>query len=192
MTRGRTGARKFRPRGAEVLVCVVALALGCGASPTSSSSAASTSDDDAAAAGSAASSTSDNDAAAACYPDNDGINGGEYTFVLTVDDTGFSKTILTTQNDAVATVMLTNMGTTPHGFMVGCTSVLPAYPDLPAGCPTVACFPSGATIPPLAPGASQTITFDTPTPDGHIYPFKSTEPADSTVPGLNNGQWVLM
>ncbi len=129
---------------------------------------------------------------AACYPDNDGINGGQYTFVLTVDDTGFSKNLLATQNDAQVTLTLTNMGTKPHGFEIECTSVAPAYPDLPAGCPTMACFPSNSTITPLAPGASATITFDTPTPDGIIYPFKSGGPDDSAVPGLNDGQFSLM
>jgi len=127
-----------------------------------------------------------------CFPDNDGINGGQYTFDLTVDDTGFSKTILATQNDAQATLTLMNTGTKPHGFEMECTSVTPSYPNEPAGCPTSACFPANSTIAPLAPGASQTITFDTPTPDGLIYPFKSSDPDDSAVPGLNDGQWTLM
>jgi hypothetical protein len=128
----------------------------------------------------------------ACFPDGDGINGGEYTFDLAVDDTGFSKMILSTQNDAQATVTLKNTGTKPHGFKVGCTSTAPAYPDAPAGCPTTACFPTNAVIAPLAPGASQTITFDTPTPDSLIYPFTSNEPDDSSVTALNDGQWTLM
>jgi hypothetical protein len=127
-----------------------------------------------------------------CFPDNDGINGGAYTIDLTVDDTGFSKTVIATQNDSEATVTLTNTGTKPHGFAVGCTSVAPSYPDEPAGCPTSVCFPTNATIPPLAPGASATITFDTPVPDNLIYPFTSTAADDSTVPGLNDGQWTLM
>jgi hypothetical protein len=109
-----------------------------------------------------------------------------------VDDTGFSKLLLATQNDAQATLTLTNNGTTPHGFKVGCTSVAPAYPDLPAGCRTTTCFPDNASIPPLAPGASATIIFDTPNPDGLIYPFTSNEPADSAVAGLTTGQWSLM
>jgi hypothetical protein len=126
-----------------------------------------------------------------CFPDGDGINGGEKTFVLTVDDTGFSKMILATQNDAVVTLTLTNNGTSPHGFKVGCANVSSAYPNAPANCPTTACF-IGAVIAPLAPGASATIVFDTPTPDGIIYPFTSNEPADSKVAGLNDGQWTLM
>jgi hypothetical protein len=127
-----------------------------------------------------------------CFPDGDGISGGYDTFVVMVDDTGFSKNLLNTQNDARVTLTLTNMGTKPHGFTVGCTSVAAAYPDLPAGCPTMVCFPSEATMPPLAPAASSTVMFSTPTVDGVIYPFKSTEPSDSSVPGLNNGQWSLM
>ena len=49
-----------------------------------------------------------------------------------------------------------------------------------------------ASIPPLAPGASATIAFATPTPDNLIYPFTSNEPNDSAVPGLNSGQFSLM
>ena len=129
-----------------------------------------------------------------CFPDHDGINGGSYTFVATVDDTGFSKAIFATQNDATATVTLKNTGTKPHGFAIECTSVTPAYSTVPAGCPTLACFPADAFIAPLAPGESKTITFATPTPDGLLYPVRSSEPNDSTVPGLNGSmtQWSLM
>jgi hypothetical protein len=63
---------------------------------------------------------------------------------------------------------------------------------LPAGCSPEACFPAGATIAPIAAGTSTTVTFDTPTPDGLIYPFSSSAPGDSAVPGLNQGQWSLM
>jgi hypothetical protein len=138
--------------------------------------------------------------AAACFSDSDGINGGDLTFDLVVNDTGFyasgpdagMKDIIATQNDAQVTITLTNNGTKSHGFKVGCTSVAPSYPNIPAGCPTTACFPSNAAIPPLAPGATATITFDTPTPDGLIYPFTSNEPNDAEVKGLNDGQWTLM
>jgi hypothetical protein len=128
----------------------------------------------------------------ACFPTNDGMNSGTYTFDLTVDDTGFSKMLLSSQNSAQVTLTLTNNGTKPHGFTVGCTSVTPAYPTLPAGCPTTACFPSNSTIAPIAPGASTTITFETPVPDNLIYPFTSNEPYDSAVAALNSGQWSLM
>jgi hypothetical protein len=63
---------------------------------------------------------------------------------------------------------------------------------LPAMCPTTVCFPDAAKIEPLAPGTGKTITFSTPTTDNLIYPFKSSEPTDSAVPGLNNGQWSIM
>jgi hypothetical protein len=127
-----------------------------------------------------------------CYPDNDGMTDvPPYTIDLTVDDTGFSKAI-TTQNSSQVTLTLMNAGTKPHGFAVGCTSVTPAYPVLPAGCSTTACFPSNAVIAPIAPGASATIVIETPVPDGLIYPFTSNNPDDSAVPGLNDGQWNLM
>ena len=56
----------------------------------------------------------------------------------------------------------------------------------------MSCFPTGATIAPIAPGQSQTTTFFTPTPDNLIYPFRSGAPNDSAVPGLNDGQWSIM
>jgi hypothetical protein len=141
-----------------------------------------------------------------CYPDNDGITGGSYTIALAVNDTGFTSTgsddndggvtknIIATQNDAMVTLTLTNTGTTPHGFQVLCTPVCPSYPSLPVGCSPLACFPSNSTIAPIMPGTTMTITFDTPTPDGLLYPFASSAPADSTVPGLNGSisQWSLM
>jgi hypothetical protein len=131
----------------------------------------------------------------ACYPDNDGQTGdldGMPMFDLTVDDTGFSKMLLTTQNSAVVMLTLTNNGTTPHGFQVGCTSVTSSYPNLPAGCAATACFPANSAIAPLDPGKSATILFTTPVPDNLLYPFTSNEPADSAVPALNNGQWNLI
>jgi hypothetical protein len=137
-----------------------------------------------------------------CYPDNDGINDDTYTIDIAVDDTGFSSTggdddagaknIIATQNQSPVTLTLTNNGTKPHGFQVGCVSVCTSYPTLPAGCSPLACFPAGATIAPIAPGASATVTFDTPTPDGLLYPFSSSAPDDGSVPGLNQGQWSLM
>jgi hypothetical protein len=138
----------------------------------------------------------------ACFPDNDGLTGGPYTIDLTVDDNGFSKTVINTQNQSMVTLRLKNNGTKDHGFEVGCTSVTSAYPNLPPNCPSMACFPRDcgsdagsqncSTIPPIAPGASATITFVTPTPDNLIYPFKSSAPDDSAVMGLNNNQWSLM
>jgi hypothetical protein len=127
------------------------------------------------------------DALAMCYPDNDGVNNLAATVDLTVDDTGFSKMVISTQNDSPVVFTLTNKGTKPHGFSVGCTTT-----TAPAGCPTKVCFPDTSTIEPLAPGTSKEITFETPTPDGVLYPFKSNGPDDAKVPGLNEGQWSLM
>jgi hypothetical protein len=129
---------------------------------------------------------------AGCYPDNDGITDDAYTVELTVDDAGFSKTIIATQNDSQVTLTVKNAGTKPHGFEVACTDARASYPNLPAGCSSTVCFPPAATIAPLDPGASKTIVFDTPVPDGLIYPFKSSEPDDGEVPALNDGQWSLM
>jgi hypothetical protein len=129
-----------------------------------------------------------------CFPDHDGICGGSYTIDVTVDDTGFSKTVIGTQNDAYVTLTLRNIGTKPHGFAVECTSVTPAYPSIPKGCPSIACFPANSIIAPLEPCESKTIMFATPTPDSLLYPIKSTEPSDCDVPGLNGSgaQWSLM
>lgn len=146
-------------------------------------------------------------AATTCYPDNDGITGGAYTIDLAVNDTGFTSTgsddndggttknVIATQNDAMVTLTLKNTGTVPHGFQVGCVSVCPSYPTLPVGCSPLACFPQpGSTIAPIMPGATVTITFDTPTPDGLLYPFSSSAPGDANIPGLNGSisQWSLM
>lgn len=138
---------------------------------------------------------------ASCYPDNDGITNQVYTIAIGVDDTGFTwaagadagaRESIATQNDSRVTLTLTNGGTKPHGFQVGCVSVCSSYPSLPAGCSPLACFPSGATIAPIAPGTSATVTFETPTPDNLIYPFSSSAPGDRSVPGLGGGQWILM
>jgi hypothetical protein len=121
-----------------------------------------------------------------CLDDSNGKAGGDYTFILTVDDSGFSKQILQTENLAQVTLTLTNMGTKPHGFEVACIET-----SAPAGCSRMACFPDGSTIAPLAPGASTTVTFDTPSPEG-IYTFTSGAPGDGEVEGLNDGQFIVM
>lgn len=186
-------------RSPSLFVLASVVLLSCGSSNVSSL-----------ASSDQGSSSSASSGQGSCYPDNDGINGGSYIIDLVVDDTGFysgspdsgavaadagMKAVITTQNDAVVTFTLTNEGTTEHGFEVECTSVLPAYPDLPAGCSSTACFPGNSTIAPIAPGTSTTITFDTPTPDNLLYPFKSSAPGDSAVPGLNGTDgtaWSLM
>jgi hypothetical protein len=122
----------------------------------------------------------------ACLDDSNGKVGGYFPFDLTVDDSGFSKP-LQSENLAQVTLTLINAGTRPHGFQVGCITA-----SAPAGCPTMSCFPAGSTIPPVAPGGtSAPVTFDTPSVEG-IYPIKSSEPDDRSVPGLNDGQFILM
>ncbi len=134
------------------------------------------------------------DAQLMCFPDRDGISDCPATIVATVDDKTFSKTVFATQNYSTVTFTLTNKGTKAHGFEVECTSTLPGYPDLAAGCPKVSCFPSDSTIAPLDPGQSKTIVFLTPIADGINFPVKSSEPADCDVPGLNGSitQWQLL
>jgi hypothetical protein len=136
-----------------------------------------------------------------CYPDYDGVTDFTYTVAIAVNDTGFTsaggddagaRNIIATQNSSQVTLTLTNDGTKPHGFQVGCVSVCGQYPSLPAGCPSRVCFPTGATIAPIAPGTSATVTFATPVPDNVIYPFSSSAPDDRSVPGLNVGQWTIM
>ena len=127
-----------------------------------------------------------------CFPDADGVTGGTYTIALTVDDDGFSKNVLSTQDNSTVTLTLTNQGSAPHGFELGCVSVSSEFPHLPAGCPSMSCFPPEATLGPLEPGESKTVTFFTPTPDNLIYPFQSNAPDDAAVPGLNRGQWTIM
>ena len=119
----------------------------------------------------ACSSSNESDGGDACFPDADGVTGRSYTIDLTVDDDGFSKSVLSTQNDSTVTLTLTNAGTLPHGFELQCVDVTTEYPHLPAGCPAVTCFPDAATIAPIMPGESQTVSFITPPTDNLIYPF---------------------
>jgi hypothetical protein len=104
-----------------------------------------------------------------CSPDSDGINGGDYTFVLDVSDTAFSPIILKAQNDANVTLTITNTGSVPHDFSIDC---LPTPND--QGCPTTSCFDPDSTFAPIAPGVSTTQTFATPNPEG-IYTFRSSD-----------------
>lgn len=110
----------------------------------------------------------------ACAPgDTDGINGGCYSFVVTVDDTAFSPVILKTENLGQVTLELKNAGTTPHDLVIGCIPTPNGQ-----GCPTQSCFPAAANIPAVAPGSSATVTFVTPNPEG-IYEFRSDVGTDS-------------
>jgi hypothetical protein len=116
-----------------------------------------------------------------CNADQDGVNGGNFVFDLTVDDDAFAPRILTAQNLANVELTLTNKGTMPHGFAAGCV----ATPN-DNGCPTEACFSDAASIAPIQPDASATIHFVTPNPDGLSYPFHSTAPGDT-----QTGQFIV-
>jgi hypothetical protein len=110
-----------------------------------------------------------------CASDQDGVSGGQVTFVLAVDDTTFSPTILKAQNLAQVTLTLKNTGTRPHDLVVDCI----ATPN-DNGCPTTSCFPDAGRIPAVPPDASATTTFVTPNPEG-IYAFRSDLGTDSHV-----------
>jgi hypothetical protein len=126
------------------------------------------------------------DGSTACtLSDSDGITGGSDVFDVTVDDSGFSPILVKAQNRAAVTLTLTNAGTRPHDLVVDCLPTPNAY-----GCPSVSCFPAGANIPALAPGASMTTSFVTPNPEG-IYTFRSDVGMDSELldDGGVSGLW---
>jgi hypothetical protein len=113
-------------------------------------------------------------AAESCTPDDaDGVVGGKYTFDVMVDDDGFSPMILKAQNTANVTVNVRDVGTSPHGFSVGCI-VTPNDTD----CPTKSCFPDAATVAPLDPGSDAKLKFTVPLVEG-IYPITSTADGDT-------------
>jgi hypothetical protein len=89
--------------------------------------------------------------------DADGLQGGAYTFVVTVSDTEFAPAILKTENLATITLTLQNDGKATHGFVV----------DEISG--------ARASVP---PGQKATISFTTPAKEG-IYTFRSTEAGDA-------------
>lgn len=130
------------------------------------------------------------DAGDACMlGDADGVVGGAVTFELTVDDTGFSPTILTAQNSADVTLTLHNIGSKPHGFVIDC---LPT-PNV-NGCPATSCFSSSASIAATAPGASAMSTFVVPRPEG-IYYYHSNAAGDTPGPcmagAIGCGQFIV-
>ncbi len=112
--------------------------------------------------------------------DQDGVNGGNFVFDLTVDDDAFVPRELPAQNLANVTLTLTNKGTRPHDFVVAC---LPTPND--NNCPTTSCFADAAAIGPLSPDASTTRTFVTPNPEG-TYTFRSNLPGDT-----QTGQFIV-
>jgi hypothetical protein len=118
-----------------------------------------------------------------CTPgDQDGIVGGNNLIELTVSDTGFgvgapdsgsTESNITVQNLAMVTLVMTNIGTRPHDFVVQCMPTPNAK-----GCPTQSCFPAAANLPAVQPGKSATATFQTPATEG-AYTFTSDEPGDT-------------
>jgi hypothetical protein len=116
-----------------------------------------------------------------CMPDDvDGVNGGQVVFQITVNDTEFSHKILTAQNLSHVKLTLTNAGTTPHGFSIDC---LPTPNS--EGCPAESCFPTETKIASVDPGASASVEFDVPNPEG-IYPFRSPVTGDA-----QTGQFII-
>lgn len=121
------------------------------------------------------------DKAGTCQPDDadgiNGVNGGSVTFDLNVDEiTGFSPAILPAQNVTRVTLTLHNRGMKPHDFVIDC---LPTPND--DGCPMTSCFPSSASIPTVAPGATGVAMFVTPSPEG-LYDYHSDLPGDAPTP----------
>lgn len=126
--------------------------------------------------------------------DQDGVVGGNNTVLLSVSDTAFAvggvdsgstEPNIAVQNLSNVTLTLTNVGTKPHSLSIGCVPT-----GLPAGCPSMSCFPANANIPALAPGASSTTMFATPAVEG-AYTFTSDVPGDSNA-GADGGATGLV
>lgn len=112
-----------------------------------------------------------------CAPDDaDGVIGGNVTFELRVDETGFSPAILAAQNKAKVTLTLHNDGTRTHSFVIDCMPT----PNM-NGCPPTSCFGQGASIGAVEPGRSATTTFEVPRPEG-IHYFHSDVAGDTPAP----------
>jgi hypothetical protein len=136
-----------------------------------------------------------------CNPgDADGLVGGTNTVKLSITDTTFAvggvgsgstQRNITVQNYATVNLTINNEGTKPHDFQIACIPT-----GLPAGCPTMSCFPDNASVPAIAPGDSVTVTFVTPAVEG-TYQFISDEPGDTSTDKDGNvtglvGAFVLM
>lgn len=126
-------------------------------------------------------------AGSSCTPnDQDGVIGGRNVVLLSVSDTEFSvgavgsgstQRNITIQNSSMLTLTLTNVGTTPHSFVVECIPT-----ELPPECPQSSCFPPEANIAPLMPGESATTEFAMPVVEG-AYPFRSDVSGDEALVG---------
>jgi hypothetical protein len=149
MFRGRTPNPRHEPRKAVFYTAIALIATACGDAQ---------SDDPCA------------------TDDADGVIGGNVTFDVTVDETGFLPSILAAQNKANVTLTLRNNGTKAHGFVIDCL----ATPNV-NGCPTTSCFPASAATEPVAPGEIAMTAFEVPRPEG-IYYFHSNVEGDAPVP----------
>jgi hypothetical protein len=101
-------------------------------------------------------------------PDQDGVVGGDYTFEVAVNETGFTPAILKAQNSGVITLTVRNTGSKAHGFSIECLNV--------QGC--TSCFPATAKIDQLASGAQKTLKFTAPEQEG-IFTIKSEVEGDT-------------
>jgi hypothetical protein len=101
-------------------------------------------------------------------PDQDGIIGGDYTFEVTVNETGFTPTILKAQNSGAITLTVRNTGTKTHSFSIECLTV--------QGC--TSCFPAASKVDQLAAGAQKTVKFTAPEQEG-IFTIKSEVEGDT-------------
>lgn len=110
----------------------------------------------------------DDDGDSCTQPDQDGVIGGDYAFAVDVSDTAFSPVILKAQNSGNVTLTVKNTGTKPHSFVVQCLTT--------QGC--TACFPDGAKVAPLEPGATTTVKFVAPEQEG-IFTIASDVPGDT-------------
>jgi hypothetical protein len=112
--------------------------------------------------------------------DQDGIIGGTDVFVVRVGDAAFAPIILTAQNQSDVTLTLHNESSGEAGFLVDCLPTPNAD-----GCPQESCFPSEASILPIAPGESATVQFQLPAVEGD-YVYRA-RPGD----GARTGQFIL-
>jgi hypothetical protein len=153
--------------GAAVVAALVAVAIHCGSLDPNGSSGGGSS----------------------CSPgDMDGVANIPAAFDLSVNDTNFytgdaggdaTTVVLTAQNRSPVTLTMKNTGTRPHDLVVGCLPTPNAN-----GCPAQSCFPDAAAISAIAPDASATIRFVTPSPEG-LYTFRSNLPGDTQTGQFN-------
>ena len=95
-------------------------------------------------------------------------------FGVGAPDSGSTESNITVQNLAMVTLVMTNIGTRPHDFVVQCT----CRRRTPRGVRRNRAFPRRTNLPAVQPGKSATATFQTPATEG-AYTFTSDEPGDT-------------